>query len=91
VLEAVLALACGCGPKSIEACTGHAEKRADEAAEALDRAPKAADALEPHGKALRKHVHDAQASFATSPDFTEWAEHPLRKSDKALEVAAKPE
>lgn len=180
VLLAVVALGSGCGPKSIEARTRHAEMRADEAAEALDRAQRAADALEPEelkdaladakdaltdpdinlypeagmhqdryaelagkvaavkaardkrdlearldkartdivplvqamldatesltpanataekvqvvedkAKELQARMKDEQPLFAKSPDFKDWAENQLRKTDKALEVAAK--
>ncbi|MEW5742714.1 MAG: hypothetical protein AB1938_27600 [Myxococcota bacterium] len=85
VLLAVVALGGACGPKSIEARTRHAEKRADEAAEALDRAQKAADALEPDD--FEDALKDAKDALA-DPDINLYPEAGMHQ-DRYAELSGK--
>jgi len=85
VLLAVLALTGACGPKSLEARTRQAEKSADEAAEALDRAQKAAEALEPDD--LDDALADAKKALA-DPDIHLYPEAGMHQ-DRYQELAAK--
>lgn len=85
VLCAVLWLSPGCGPKSIEARTRLAERHSDEAAEALDRAQKAADALEPD--ALDDALADAKAALS-DPDINLYPESGMQQ-DRYAELVAR--
>lgn len=79
-----LALA-GCGPKSIEARTRLAERHADEAAEALERAQKAAEALEPG--AMADALTDAKEAL-DDPDINLYPEAGMHQ-DRYQELSAK--
>lgn len=85
VLCALLLLSPGCGPKSIEARTRLAEKHSDQAAEALDRAQKAADALEPD--ALDEALADAKGALS-DPDINLYPESGMQQ-DRYAELVAK--
>jgi hypothetical protein len=84
-LLAVLALTGACGPKSIEARTRHAEKSADAAAEALDRAQKAADTLQPDD--LDDALHDAKKALS-DPDINLYPEAGMHQ-DRYAELSAR--
>jgi hypothetical protein len=47
------------------------------------------EAVEANATKLKGRVNDDQALFAKSADFKDWAEHQVRKADKALESAAR--
>lgn len=75
----------GCGPKSIEARTRLAERHADEAAEALERAQKAADALAPEDMA--DALRDAKDALG-DPDINLYPESGMHQ-DRFHELSAK--
>lgn len=74
-----------CGPKSIEARTRLAERHADEASEALERAQKAAEALEPGDMA--DALKDAKAAL-DDPDINLYPESGMHQ-DRYQELSAR--
>jgi hypothetical protein len=82
-LVGVLTLA-ACGPKSIEVRTRQAERKSDEAAQALERAQKAADALDP--AAMHAALQEARRALA-DPDIGLYPESGMHQ-DRYQELAA---
>lgn len=84
-LLAISVLASACGPKTMQARLRDAEKLADKASEALDRAEKAGNDLEP--KDMERALEDAK-EYLTAKDSELYPEAQMNM-DRYQEIAAK--